>query len=126
LVSWTDKSQLATRLGIFRYDLLDWEDEIRAEFQGKGSQYMTESPPRDFGEWYFLMQHSGVPTRLLDWTDSALLALFFALNSNSLAPDDKEDAVVWMLDPWWLSATVSNGDESILLPDFHRAAKIFI
>jgi hypothetical protein len=28
-----------------------------------------------------------------------------------------------MLDPWWLNATVFDGDESILLPDFHRAGK---
>jgi len=82
---------------------------------------MTELVPADFWGWYFLMQHYGSPTRLLDWTDSALVALFFALNSDSKFPVDSEDAVVWMLDPWWLNRTVFN-DQPILLPDFPMAA----
>ena len=91
---------------IFRYRLLDSEDEIRAEFQRRAPQYISELAPGDYWGWYFLMQHFGAPTRLLDWTDSALVALFFALNSDSMDPQDDEDAVVWMLDPWWLNNRV--------------------
>jgi hypothetical protein len=82
---------------------------------------MAESVPADYWGWYFLMQHYGAPTRLLDWTDSALVALFFALNSESKVPKDREDAAVWMLDPWWLNRRVLK-DESILLPSFESAA----
>lgn len=56
---------------------------------------LIPNSPRDDWEWYYLMQHYGVPTRLLDWTESPLQALQFALNSSQ----DGEDPIVWMLDP---------------------------
>jgi hypothetical protein len=102
---------------IFRLDLLAVEDEIRSEFERRASQYSLEPVPKDDWGWLFLMQHYGAPTRLLDWTDSALVALFFALNSDELYPKDCEDAVVWMLDPWWLNKRVL-GSDSILLRNF--------
>jgi hypothetical protein len=105
---------------IFRDKLLAHEDSIRDEFQRRAPQYMTELPPADSWAWYFLMQHYGAPTRLLDWSDSALVALFFALHSTSQCKEESQDAVVWMLDPWWLNKTVLN-TETVLMPD-HPAA----
>jgi hypothetical protein len=42
-----------------------------------------------FGEWLALMQHYSTPTRLLDWTASFYVALYFA------AQDDLVDGAVW-------------------------------
>jgi hypothetical protein len=44
------------------------------------------------------MQHYGAPTRLLDWTENALVALYFAVVEHP-----KADARVWILDAWSLN-----------------------
>ena len=49
-------------------------------------------------EWLFVMRHNGVPTRLLDWTESPLVGTYFAVNDKE-DKDDKKDAVLWVLLP---------------------------
>lgn len=65
------------------------------------------SPSNDF-EWLFMMQHYGVPTRLLDWSENPLIALHFAVHSL-----DKKDAILWVLSPQMLNAN-SNDDEKYI------------
>lgn len=78
------------------------DSELRAEFMRRAHPFLTERPPRNDWEWYFLMQHYKVPTRLLDWTDSALVAFYFALGSVS-APDPARRPAVWALNPFTLN-----------------------
>jgi hypothetical protein len=84
------------------------EDEIRQEFIIRAPSLSAERPQNSW-EWYFLMQHSGAPTRLLDWTEGALIALYFAVR-NKL---DETDAAVWVLNPWGLNECVLGIDEVI-------------
>lgn len=55
--------------------------------------------PRDDWEWIFLMQHHRGLTRLVDWTESPLVALYFALGETH----EDADAIVWCLDPMALN-----------------------
>jgi hypothetical protein len=83
------------------------EDEIRQEFAVRAPSLGTERPQNSW-EWYFLMQHCGAPTRLLDWTESALIALFFAVRGKLGA--DENDAAVWILEPWKLNLFAADHD----------------
>src|SRR3984957_16549451 len=79
------------------------EDEIREDFIVRAPIFSEYKPAGDDDwEWYFLMQHYGAPTRLLDWTQGALLALYFAVKDNP----GHFDAAVWALDPYALNKRV--------------------
>jgi|SRR5579862_637623 len=79
--------------------LLTLEHQLLTSFRARSVPYLAEPPTNDL-ELLFLMQHYGVPTRLLDWTENPFLALFFALSDASKGEGEiADDAAVWVLDP---------------------------
>lgn len=64
------------------------------------SHYYMDSPwdiKNDY-EWMIHAQHYGIPTRLMDFTQSHIIALMFAVE-NAFVDEEAKDAVVWFLDP---------------------------
>ncbi len=97
----------------------DIEREICEEFLVR-APILSETKPaeNDSWEWYFLMQHYGTATRLLDWTEGALIALYFAEKDNR----GFYDAVVWALDPYDLNKmTIRSGQ--VIPPSAPRVSK---
>lgn len=81
------------------------EDEARIEFSWRGHALVLEREPRTDLDWYVLMRHNAVPTRLLDWSEGCLIALYFALRRQTPAPPREiaENTGVWVVDPQWLN-----------------------
>lgn len=71
------------------------ENNIFNCFINYGDPYCSKFNENKDWNTLFLMQHYGMYTRLLDWTDSFLTALYFAIKDKK----ESKDACIWILAP---------------------------
>lgn len=96
--NWVLTSTLERVCGRSPLTLIDFtsnkaERNLFNEFCRHAHHYISNPPsPEKILEWYALMRHHGVPTRLVDWTRSPYVAAFFAA-----VEDSDDDFAVWAI-----------------------------
>lgn len=84
-------------------DLSDLESRIVARFRDRSLPY-SDQDLSDGLRTLFFMQHYGVPTRLLDWSENPFVGLYFSIINpryelRSGRRIYASPAIVWVLDP---------------------------
>lgn len=83
-------------------EVFEREGRLITRFRQRSIAYWAQGYPQSDWEHLFAMQHHGMPTRLLDWTENLLVAVYFSLSSISRheTPHDGVCApCIWCVDP---------------------------
>jgi len=89
----TSIERAAARLQYDRGDLYTLEERMLREARRRARQYVPHVPEQDDAlGWLALLRHHGAPTRLLDFSKSFYVAVWFAIEGAD------GDAAVWAVD----------------------------
>jgi len=95
------------------------EAQLFYDFKTKAALWAERVPnAEDLGDWYALMRHYGIPSRLLDWTYSPFVAAYFATERRT-APNPKKKTVecaIWALNLCEIYEAAKDKSRAIGLP----------
>jgi FRG domain-containing protein len=100
------KWQLVPSLGGYKNHRMV-ENQLYYDFLTFGAPHMAQTS--DSWDVLFTMRHHNLPTRLLDWSQSFSVALYFAVQKF------EKKGAIWILDPYRLNASTTRSD-TILHP----------
>jgi hypothetical protein len=81
-------------------EVFDRERRLLTRFRQRSMAYWPAGYPQNDWEHLFAMQHFGMPTRLLDWSENLFVAAHFALGkSGGHAHEGDCLPIVWCVDP---------------------------
>jgi hypothetical protein len=106
--------------GLSRTDHDGIEQNLFCEFQARAAELRA----RGLSDWEYLFfgRHYGLPTRVLDWTDTFGIALYFAIETPDRSDtyrkvDPATRPAIWALDPYAFNFE-SWGRRDIILPRY--------
>ena len=98
------------------------EHNLYVDCYARGNHLIGNS--RNSWEFLSIMQHFGIPTRLLDWSECLSIALFFAISRSHIDP------VIWIINPFKLNLANKISDThrivTIGLDDFPDYERCFV
>lgn len=82
-------------------DVFEREKRLVTRFRQRSMAYWPEGYSQNDWEHLFAMQHYGLSTRLLDWSENIFVAAFFAVSYTPTATQQAEGTtpILWCMDP---------------------------